>query len=167
MIERLSYPRLAQRLALPQLATRQHQDIGGYWLTLRQTGSETYTLTERPHFYPVSFFTPDRAMTEYTRMVAADQRHREERAAYLSAVYAANERELALFRTARASFTASAARFVRSRFNYWSQVEGAGDAAAWREAGDQLGAILDQMAADIRSEAVFLAPRDYISDRLT
>jgi hypothetical protein len=87
----------------------------------------------------------------------------ETQAEYLTAVYAANDREREAWFAARNQFVDAAGRFLRSRHAYWSQVEDAGDSAARDQVRDELNLITDQLTYDISSAYAFGPKMNYLT----
>jgi hypothetical protein len=87
----------------------------------------------------------------------------ETQAEYLTAVYAANDREREAWFAARKEFVDAAGRFLRSRHAYWSQVEGAGDSAALDQVRDDLNRITESLTYDMSSAYAFGPKMDYLT----
>lgn len=129
---------------------------------MTHVGAYAWEAQRHPRWYPVrgNFNVAD--MT-YWRAFGDDQSARERRSAYLTAVYAANDRELRRFHTARAVFTDAAGRYIAARKTYWHQIEGASVSESWRIASGELDRLTDAVKDDVRSTAHLMGRFDYLS----
>ena len=82
---------------------------------------------------------------------------------YISAVYAANEREREAFAPIRADFIRAAARFLKAREMYWTQVEGASPEAARTQVRSERVQFTDTLLHEISSACAFGRDFDYLT----